>query len=289
MIKMNRQKGQVYKAHSDKYYVKINGEQTVCGARGLLKMNSDGILVGDYVEVENKMISKVSERKNRFIRPNVANIDIIIAVLSPEPKPDYYLIDKLLINAVKEDVEFCLVLNKTDIDSDIEKQLKTEYESLGVKIISISAKENIGIDKLKDLLKDKFALLAGQSAVGKTSIVNALFNLNLKTGELSEKIVRGKHTTTRSEIFEQDGIKIIDSPGFAVIDADVNVKQLPDYYNEYVQHAHECKFRGCTHISEPNCKIKELFNDGTLSKKRYDRYVEIYNELSKRRIIYDKN
>ena len=289
MIKMNRQSGQVYKAHSDKYYVNINGEQIVCGARGLLKINSDGILVGDFVEVENKMIVKVNERKNRFIRPNVSNIDIIIAVLSPEPKPDYYLIDKLLINAVKEDVEFCLVLNKTDIESDLLQQLKSEYEQLGVKIISISAKENKGIDDLKELLKGKFALLAGQSAVGKTSIVNAMFNLNLKTGELSEKIVRGKHTTTRSEIFERDGIKIIDSPGFAVIDADVNIKLLPNCYNEYVQYANQCKFRGCTHISEPNCKIKELVNNGVLSKQRYDRYVEIYTELSKRRIIYEKD
>ena len=139
------------------------------------------------------------------------------------------------------------------------------------------------------MLSDKLAVLAGQSAVGKTSIVNAMFGLDLKTGELSEKIVRGKHTTTRSEIFEVEDVKIIDSPGFAVIDADVDVKLLPECYNEYFNVSSMCKFRGCTHISEPECKVKELVQSGKLSKQRYERYVEIYNELSTRRTIYEKN
>lgn len=289
MKAINRKLGQVYKAHSNKYYVNIDGKLVVCGARGLLKIKSDGIVVGDYVEVENDTISVVKERKNRFIRPSVSNIDVIVAVISPQPKPDYYLLDKLLINAVKEDVDFYIVLNKSDIESQVQQEIIEEYQSLGVKIITVSAKDKAGIEQLKDLLKGKFAVLAGQSAVGKTSIVNAMFNLNLKTGELSEKIERGKHTTTRSEIFEIDGVKIIDSPGFAVIDADVDVKDLPQYYAEYLEVSNECKFRGCTHISEPECKVKQLVQSGDLSKKRYQRYVEIYDELSKRRIIYEKN
>ena len=131
--------------------------------------------------------------------------------------------------------------------------------------------------------------MAGQSAAGKTSIVNSAFGLDLKTGEVSEKIARGRHTTTRSEIFEIDDIKIIDSPGFAVIDAMVDLLDLPKCYPEYVEVEYLCKFRGCSHVSEPDCRVKELVNLGVLSKKRYERYIEIYDEVSKRRIIYEKN
>ena len=282
-------KGQVYKAHSDKYYVKIGDKKIVCGARGLLKIKSDGILVGDFVDVEKTTIINVYPRKNRFIRPNVSNVDLIVGVISPEPKPDYYLIDKLLVNAIKEDVEFCLVINKTDINSGVTEEVIKEYQNLGVNIIQVSAKDKTGFEEFRNMLSGKLAVLAGQSAVGKTSIVNAMFGLDLKTGELSEKIVRGKHTTTRSEIFEVEDVKIIDSPGFAVIDADVDVKLLPECYNEYFSVSSMCKFRGCTHISEPECKVKELVQSGKLSKQRYERYVEIYNELSTRRTIYEKN
>ena len=115
-----------------------------------------------------------------------------------------------------------------------------------------------------------------------------MFNLQLKTGEMS-KILRGKHTTTRSEIFEQDNIRIIDSPGFAVIDAMVELDELSSCYPEYVEVENQCKFRGCSHVNEPQCKVKELVSLGVLSKNRYERYVEIYNEISKRRIVYEKN
>lgn len=281
--------GQVYKAHSDSYTVKIEDELIKCGARGLLKIKSDGILVGDFVNVDKTTIVGVVDRKNRFVRPSVANVDCIVAVFSPEPKPDYYLLDKLLVNAVKEDVELILAINKNDIDKDLYKAIKNEYERLGVKVISVSAKTGESIDELLQLTKGKLAVLAGQSAVGKTSLVNKMFGLDLRTGDLSSKIARGKHTTTRSEIFEFGDFKIVDSPGFAVIEADVDLKELPDCYPDYLSVANQCKFRGCTHISEPQCMVKQLVDKGEFSRERYERYVEIYNEISKRRINYEKD
>lgn len=281
--------GQVYKVHTDSYSVKIEEKLNRCGARGILKRKGEGISVGDIVDIENDTIKSIHKRKNKFIRPNVANIDLIAAVISPEPKPDFYLIDKLYLNAVKEGVEFFIVVNKTDMNADLFSVIQQEYGSLGVEIVSVSAKDGVGFDLLKNKLNGKLTVLAGQSAAGKTSIVNKLFGLDLKTGEVSEKIARGKHTTTRSEIFEKDNIKIIDSPGFAVIDAVVDLIDLPKCYPEYFEVEHLCKFRGCSHISEPDCKVKELVNSGVLSKKRYERYIEIYEEISKRRIIYEKN
>ena len=281
--------GQVYKAYSNAYIVKYNDELVKCGARGVLKLNGEGICVGDFVNVVNGVIISVDKHKNHFIRPNVSNVDTVVAVFAPIPKPDFCLIDKLLINAIKENAEFALVINKCDFDSSFLQVAQTEYSSLGVKVFGVSAKEKSGIDELKEFLSGKLSVLAGQSAVGKTSIINAMFNLDLKTGELSEKINRGKHTTTRSEIFEFENVKIVDSPGFAVLDADVKIDELPECYPDYFSVSNECKFRGCKHINEPNCRVKELVNDGVLSKERYERYVEIYNELSNRRIIYEKN
>ena len=286
---MSRVLGQVYKAHSNKFFVKINDEIIKCDARGLLKIKSDGILTGDFVEVENNTILSVKPRKNRLIRPSVANVDLIVAVLSPQPKPDFYLIDKLYINSVKENIDFCIVLNKSDIKSNVYDEVVKEYSNLDVKILSVSSTNKDGIDELKELLKEKLSVFAGQSAVGKTSITNAMFGLELRTGEVSEKIERGKHTTTRSEIFEYEDIKVIDSPGFAVIDADVSIDDLPQCYPEYFEASSDCKFRGCSHISEPNCKVKELVSNGVFSKNRYERYIEIYNEIKNRRTIYEKN
>lgn len=281
--------GQVYKAHSNSYYVCCDGKIYKCGARGVLKIKSDGICVGDYVEFNNGVIDKVLSRKSKFIRPNVANVDVILAVVSPLPKPDFFILDKLFISAQKENTEFIIVVNKTDINEGFYKEIYDEYSVLGVEVIGVSAKNLEGVDLIKQRIKNKTAVLAGQSAVGKTSIVNAMFSLDLKTGDLSEKILRGKHTTTRSEIFEYEEYKIVDSPGFAVIEASVTLEELPSCYPEYLQVANECKFRGCNHVSEPECRVKELVDKGVFSKNRYERYLEIYDEISKRREIYAKN
>ncbi len=282
-------RGQVFKVLTDSYTVKSNKTEYTCLARGLLKIKGDGISVGDNVEFENGVISKILERKNKFIRPNVANVDVIVAVISAEPKPDFYLLDKLLLNAVKSCVEVIIVVNKADLAPELYQKISDEYSPLVSKVFSISAKTGKGVEELKDAIDGKLSVLAGQSAVGKTSIVNAIFGFNLKVGELSDKILRGKHTTTRSEIFDNGSIKIIDSPGFAVIDADVSIEELPECYEEYFKVSNQCRFRGCSHVNEPDCKVKELVETGEFSKERYKRYVEIYNEIAKRRINYEKN
>ncbi len=280
--------GQVYKVQSDTYLVKSQNETFVCNSRGNLKKRGEGIVVGDFVTVENKVIKQVLERKNRFIRPSVCNVDTVVLLISPEPKPDYYLIDKVIVNAIKENVEIIFAVNKADSQIDLYSEIRSEYKDSDINIVRISAKTGQGVNELKEKLKGKLSVLVGQSAVGKTSLVNAMFNLNLKTGELSD-IGRGRHTTTRSEIYEIDGIKVVDSPGFAVIDAEVSVDEFPEYYEEYFNVSNKCRFRGCRHIDEPDCRVKELVNDGVFSKNRYQRYTEIYQDLLKRRKIYEKD
>ncbi len=280
--------GQVYKVQSDTYLVKCENQTLVCNSRGVVKKRGEGIVVGDFVNLENKVIKGVLERKNRFIRPSVSNVDLIVLLISPEPKPDYYLIDKVIVNAIKEGVKVIFAVNKADNDCDLFSEISLEYKDLGIEIFKISAKTGQGVEEFKEKLRGKLSVLVGQSAVGKTSLVNAMFGLNLKTGELSD-IGRGRHTTTRSEIFEIEGIKVVDSPGFAVIDAEVSAEEFPEYYEEYFNVSNECRFRGCRHIDEPDCKVKQLVNEGVFSLNRYQRYKEIYEDLSKRRKIYEKD
>lgn len=280
--------GQVKKAHTDTFFVvDEKGAQFKVLARGTLKKEGK-IVVGDYVEFDQDRIVKVLDRKNRFIRPSVSNIDAVVIVVSPTPEPDFYLIDKLLLNALSQDLSIIIAVNKTDISDDLYAKIQTEYAESKVKITKISTVTGQGIEELKQELVGKLTLLAGQSAVGKTSLINALFNLNLKTGEVSQKINRGKHTTTYSEIYHFDKIKIIDSPGFCGIDANIQVEELIYFYPQYFELSSKCKFRGCTHITEPDCAVKQAVEKGELSQERYNRYKIIYNEIKERRDIYGK-
>lgn len=280
-------RGKVYKSSGNLYTVKSGGEIFSLTARGTLKLQG-GIAVGDEVEFEGGAITRILPRKNRLLRPNVSNADLILAVVSPLPKPDFYLIDKVLINAAAQDIPVVIAVNKADTDDTLYLKVCREYSESGAKILSFSAKTGAGAKELKAALYGKFCVLAGQSAAGKTSVAAALTGLNLKTGEVSDKILRGKNTTTFSEIYEKDGFIIADTPGFAALEAAVNPENLRDYYEEYRKEAANCRFRGCKHLNEPDCRIKELVASGALSPERYERYKEIYRQLSERRQDYEK-
>ena len=281
--------GQVYKADSSVYEVNCNGQTYLCTAKGQFKKEKNTILTGDFVEFDEKIITAVMPRKNLFTRPSVANADAVLVIVSPEPKPDYYLIDKLILNAFYNNIEIIIAVNKTDIDQRLFNEIFQQYSKCGIKILMVSAKYRYGIERLKELLSGRLTVLAGQSAAGKTSLVNAIFGLSLKTGELSRKVSRGKHTTTFSRIYDDDNVKIIDTPGFAVIDAYIGADDLPSFYPEYFSLSNKCRFRGCTHLTEPGCEVKKCVENGSLSEKRYLRYKDIFNELVNRRIYYEKH
>ena len=279
-------KGRLIKVCSDGYIVKSGDTRYSCRARGKLKTSGQGVFVGDYVEMENGVITKIYPRKNQLIRPRVSNVDAVIIVVAVEPKPDFYLIDKMLINSQVNNLETLIVVNKLDTNTDIMREIEEQYgKHYNVK--GISALEGQGIEEIRQFLRGKTVVLAGQSAVGKTSIVNSLFNLDEKVGGLSEKISRGKHTTTYSEIFTDEDVSIIDSPGFAQIEAFVDIKDLPSLYPEYIEHSEMCKFRGCTHTNEPDCQIKKMVEEGKLNRDRYNRYKEIYIKVKNRREDYE--
>lgn len=276
-------KGQIINLRSDDFFALSDGKVYCLKARGKLK-GKGNLLVGDYVEFSNGAVERVLERKNRFIRPHVANVDVIAAVISPIPEPDFIMLDKLVASAVSEGVPIIFIVNKNDISSVVYEKVKSEYYAVG-KIFSVSATEKVGLEELKTELKNKLTVLAGQSAVGKSSLVNALFGSDLKTGEVSD-IGRGRHTTTYSKIYDFDDVRIADTPGFAVLESFVAADDLKFCYPEFNEYLGECRFRGCSHTGEPDCKIEELVSEGKIPLGRFERYKEIYDELKRRKKFY---
>ncbi|MBO5222890.1 MAG: ribosome small subunit-dependent GTPase A [Clostridia bacterium] len=282
---MNR----VIKVETDRYTVDMDGQTVTCYARKKVKRNSD-IVVGDFVELENSdgvlSVKKVLERKNSLIRPSIANIDNIIMTIAPVPEPDFYLVDKMHINCARRNIGFIICVNKTDLDDTFLNKVQDQYGA-DVKIISTCAKDN-DISQLTDALKGKFSCLAGQSAVGKSSIVNALHGEKIaKSGELSA-INRGRNTTTRATLYKLDESTFVaDTPGFGLLDVfDVEYDELDLYYSEYVELSMSCKYHRCKHINEPGCEVKKRVEEGSVSKDRYLRYVETYNELKNKKKKY---
>lgn len=263
-------------------------------ARGKIK-NTDEILVGDIVEFSKQgksyVIEKIEPRTNTLIRPYVANIDIAIITIAPVPKPDFVLVDKILINCKNSNIKPILCVNKIDIlDSELRAEIERDYKDI-CPIYYSSSLTLEGIDSLIELVNGKVVCFCGQSAVGKSSIINRLLpDVNLEVGGLSKKTERGRHTTRVTEIFEvKNGGYVVDTCGFTMLEnIDIDEKDLQLYYHDFDEASYECKYRGCSHIHEPQCKVKELVECGKISKTRYERYIQIYNEIrDTRRKKYD--
>ena len=279
--------GQIVKIHSGKYFVKTNEEIIECSAKGVLKIKSDGIFTGDFVEIDSGVIKSVKQRKNRLIRPNVANVDCVVIVVANPPEPDLYLFDKLISTACVCDIPCSIVVNKVDSDIKTAEIIMQNYQDAVENVFCVSAKTGEGFDRLTEFLKGKLVVFAGQSAVGKTSIANRLFGENKRTGDVSIKTQKGKQTTTVSEITERDGIKVIDTPGFTAMDIDIEEDVFPWSYPEFSKYSSECKFADCRHLKEPECCVRKAVENGLINKHRYERYKEIYKEI-KEKGKYDK-
>ena len=251
--------------------------------RGNIK-RKNGILVGDLVEVEvsydRYMIKKILPRKNSLIRPPVANIDNLVIVVSlSTPSPDFFLLDKQIVLAKFKDILPIIVINKIDLNiSDITNKdlsyIKNVYGNLGFQIIEVSAKNNIGIDVLKEKLHNKISAFSGNSGVGKSSIINKIFGTNSLTFEVAKKTNRGRHTTKHVKIYKNEDMYVLDTPGFSSYELyDIEYKELKNYYPDFLEC--KCDYLDCSHVfeNEKVCGVKKAINDGRIDKNRYDRYV----------------
>lgn len=275
-------RGKIYKGIGGFYYISAeNGECIECKARGKFRKEHITPMIGDNVEIDVKngkgSIIEIYERKNRLIRPAVANIDLVVVVVAAkDPSPATFVTDKMLVNAEINGIEAVVCINKTDL-ADAE-DLKNIYESAGYKTICVSAEKNIGLDELFALIKGKTAAFAGVSGVGKSTILSYVTGEELQTGKVSDKISRGKHTTRHVELFKvSGGGYVLDTPGFSSVETeDISAENLGGCFPEFADYVNLCRFRGCAHIDEPDCAIKEKVVDGTIPQSRYTSYKELY-------------
>lgn len=264
-----------------------SGETVLAVPTGNLKKEIK-LLIGDKVIVtkddySNKfVINSILPRSNSLIRPTVANVDQLAIIIAPHPAPDFYLIDKLIIYCNINGINPILVINKIDkANNNFLNSVVNEYGSVVSAIVQTSA-VNGNVENLKNLLKNKFTVFAGQSAVGKSSILNSISpKLNQQTNGLSKKVQRGKHTTRVCEIFKVDNCLIADTPGFSMLEVfDVEPQDLQDYYTEFLKFR-TCKFSNCCHtnLADASCGVAQAVNNGKINLNRYNRYVTIYKKL----------
>ena len=288
--------GKIVKGIAGFYYVHVEGEGVYeCKARGIFRKDNVKPLVGDDVEIDvlqeegqKGNIMALLPRKNELVRPNVANIDQALIIFSlAKPAPSLNLLDRFLVMMRQKELPCIICFNKKDIaeSGEVEK-LKSAYENCGSSVLFVSAKEKEGIEALWALLEKKTTTVAGPSGVGKSSLVNCLHKSSvMETGEISEKIERGKHTTRHAELlFSEDGTYLMDTPGFSSLSLfDMEKEELSGYYPEFAPYRYKCRFRGCVHISEPVCGVKEALAEGRISSVRYENYVMLFEELKNRR------
>lgn len=285
--------GQIYKIHSDFYYVDDGTSFYECKIREVLKKQREKILVGDFVEFENGVIKNIIPRKNFIKRPSVANIDQIIIVSAlKEPDLDLHQLNRYIALAKYYNIPTTLCFNKDDLkwDRHLREKIKSIYEPMGYKIVYTSATEHKGLKNFEHVLDNKTSVLCGNSGVGKSSLINAINpNLNLRTKQVSEKTQRGTHTTRHCEIIKlNDTSRIVDTPGFSnarfdfLLPADVDL-----LFPEIAQYREECKYSNCLHINEDECNV--LNNIEKIDPTRYESYLAFVDEAKeyKERIKYE--
>ncbi len=282
--------GKIIKGIGGFYYVSTADGIFSCRARGKFRQESQTPVVGDMAEIEitdtqkkEGYVVKIFPRKNALIRPQVSNIDqLLITFAAMSPEPSLHLIDKLTVTALSKNIPCAICINKADLSEEKSAEYKQIYESAGFTVIVCSAETGENTDKLKELLKDKTTALAGSSGVGKSSLLNSIGeSFNLKTGNVSDKIQRGKHTTRHTELFPLSfGGYVLDTPGFGSFDVlDIKHYDLAPLFPEIERHEGGCRFVGCAHIKEPDCSVKEALEQGKIHKSRYESYCQLYEQL----------
>lgn len=279
---------------SNLYKVKSGSESYDATARGKFKKDDISPVVGDFVQFEiidkedkKAVITEIMERKVYIKRPKLANLTQLIFVLSSkDPKPDLLMLDKQLVFAEFLGIKSVIVLNKIDLDKKQEfNQIEDIYKKIGYKVIQTNAKEKMGIEDLKNIMQNEVNAFSGNSGVGKSTLINGIFDENItQEGEISKKNKRGKNTTTAIKMYEL-GINtwIADTPGFSTFSIEeIESNQLDKYFKEFKEYIKDCEFVGCTHIKEQYCGIKNAVLEGRIDKGRYERFCKIYEELKEK-------
>lgn len=280
--------GLIVKALSGFYYVCVDNNEYECRAKGIFRKDNTSIYVGDRVEIElledgKAQVVKVLERKNSLIRPPVANLDYLVMVVSVcEPVPNLIVLDKLIAISEYKDITPLIVITKMDLSEHYD--LENIYLRAGYKVFCVSSATGEGVAELKKELVGNISAFSGNTGVGKSSLLNAIDSrLDIATNEISQKLGRGKHTTTHVSLYELDGGGYIaDTPGFSSVDVDkfqiITKDKLQYCFIEFEDYIPECKYNGCSHTKEKSCAILKAVEDGEIAKSRHESYLMMYED-----------
>ena len=287
-------KGIITKSVGGVYYVDalggdFCGENIKCAARGIFRQRGISPSAGDMVTVgvsENAepVIKEISERKNYLSRPPLSNLDRIFFVNSTvEPKVNRLILDKLIAVADSKDIEPIIVFTKIDLEKAGE--LPDIYRNIGISVCAVDNITGDGANEVRELIGEGISAFIGNSGVGKSSLLNVLFpELSLKTGEISQKLGRGRHATRQVELFKIGNGYIADTPGFSTVDigcyCDIPKDELDGAFREFREITPKCRFANCRHIKESGCAVKEAVKNGQIAQERYDSYVKIFEEYN---------
>lgn len=284
---LKTQEGRIIKSLSGFYDVQTDNGVITCRARGHMR-RGEPPLVGDQVVISVEkgkgMLERILPRKNRFVRPAVANLDLLVVfAANVNPVTEPFLIDRVAAIAGDQEVPVCLCVNKCDMDPG--EDLAKIYRDAGYPVIQTSAETGLGVEELRSILSGKFAAFTGNSGVGKSSILNALApDLKLQVGEVSEKLGRGRHTTRHVQLYAIGDALVADTPGFSSFDTDqmdvILKENLPYAFPEFGAYLGQCQFRDCSHRAEPGCAITQALEEGKIGKSRYESYLRLYDKAA---------
>ena len=267
------------------YYVKTTDGIVECKARGIFRKRGITPVAGDNVTLsdDGTMIDEILPRKNVFIRPPIANLDILFIVTSTtQPVPSTLVLDQLAAAAIYKDVQPVLVVTKSDLAAA--DMLRTAYAGSGIPLVQLNYETGEGLDEVKGYIEGHLCAFCGNSGVGKSTLLNTLAPaLHRETGQISQKLGRGRHTTREVEIFEICGGRLADTPGFASLEANragfIPKENLEHAFPEFGPYLGQCQFTGCSHRTEKGCAVRQALAEGKLSQTRYDSYCAMYDEV----------
>ena len=248
---------------------------------GLSPLVGDEVLFTPGEGEEHGWLEEILPRSSQCLRPPVANVSLLLIVVAPVPEPDLLLVDRMMVRARAQGMDMLLVVNKCDLDEGLAQELSAQYAGAQVPVYAVSAESGQGLATLRERMGGRLCCLTGQSGVGKSTLLNALLGLSLETGEISRKIQRGKNTTRHAELLIKDGLRVLDTAGFSLLDLDGGMEPvtLKEYYPEFAEYEGKCRFEPCYHDREPGCAVTAACGERAIHPQRLARYRALLAEV----------